>query len=51
MMQCETMCEESDGRSFLTSEEKVAKLEKYQKWLENEKKGVEEAITKIKKAK
>jgi hypothetical protein len=38
------------GRSFLTKEEKIEKLEKYKTWLENEKKGVEEAIEELKKA-
>ena len=35
-------------RHFLTKEEKIEKLQEYKKWLENEKKGVEEAITKLK---
>lgn len=38
------------GRHFLTKEEKIEKLEEYRKWLENEKKGVEEAINELKKA-
>jgi len=38
------------GRHFLTKEEKIEKLEEYKKWLENEKKGVEEAINELKKA-
>jgi hypothetical protein len=38
------------GRSFLTKEEKIEKLEQYKNWLENEKKGVEEAIEELKKA-
>ena len=38
------------GRSFLTKEEKIEKLEQYKKWLENEKKGVEETIEELKKA-
>ena len=38
------------GRSFLTKEEKIERLEQYKKWLENEKKGVEEAIEELKKA-
>jgi hypothetical protein len=37
------------GRQFLTTEEKMEKLEEYKKWLENECKGVEEAIDKLKK--
>lgn len=53
-MQCETTmcgCEGYDGRRFLTTEEKVEKLQKYQEWLESEAKGVQETITKLKKAK
>ncbi len=53
-MNCGTNCcadEEYSGRQFLTTEEKTQKLEDYRKWLENEKKGVEEAISKLKKAK
>ena len=38
------------GRHFLTTEEKIERLEEYKKWLENEKKGVEEAIDRLKKA-
>jgi hypothetical protein len=38
------------GRHFLTSDEKIEQLEEYKKWLENETKGVEEAIKKIKEA-
>lgn len=38
------------GRQFLTSDEKVEQLEEYKKWLDNESKGVEEAIEKIKEA-
>ncbi len=37
------------GRRFLTTEEKIEKLEEYKKWLDNESKGVEEAILKLKK--
>jgi len=36
------------GRLFLTKEEKLEKLTEYKKWLENEGKGVEEAIVKLK---
>ena len=51
-MYCETSCceTEMEGRRFLTNQEKVDKLQKYQEWLENEAKGVDEAITKLKKA-
>ena len=53
-MNCGTyMCvdEEHEGRRFLTAEEKIEKLEQYKKWLESEKKGVEETIARIKNAK
>jgi hypothetical protein len=49
-MQCYEF-EDDYGRQFLTTEEKVTKLQKYKEWLENEAKGVDEAITRIKKAK
>ena len=38
------------GRQFLTTEEKVEKMEKYKEWLDNESKGVEEEIERLKKA-
>jgi hypothetical protein len=38
------------GRHFPTKEEKIEHLEEYKKWLENEAKGVEEAIYELKKA-
>ena len=37
-------------RQFLTKEEKIEHLEEYKKWLEKEKKGVEETIEELKKA-
>lgn len=37
-------------RHFPTKEEKIQHLEEYKKWLENETKGVEEAINDLKKA-
>ena len=37
-------------RHFLTKEEKIKHLEEYKKYLENEAKGVEEAIKDLKKA-
>ena len=37
-------------RRFPTKEEKILHLEEYKKWLENEKKGVEETIEELKKA-
>jgi hypothetical protein len=37
-------------RQFPTKEEQIEHLEEYKKWLEQETKGVEEAIEKIKKA-
>ena len=42
------MCHHSCGRHFLTTEEKIEKLQHYKKWLENEAKGVDEAIIKLK---
>lgn len=45
------MCYEScHGRHFLTTEEKIDRLEEYKNWLDNESKGVTEAIDKLKKA-
>ena len=41
-------CCEPSGRHFLTSEEKIEKLEEYKKWLDSESSGVEEAIEKLK---
>jgi hypothetical protein len=38
------------GRHFLTTDEQIEKLEEYKNWLDNESKGVEEAIAKLKKA-
>lgn len=35
-------------RMFLTKEEKIDRLNEYKEWLENEAKGVDEAITKLK---
>lgn len=50
-MQCETSCGDAwEGRRFLTTEEKVEKLQNYKQWLEQEAKGVDEAIKKLKKA-
>ena len=47
----ELMCYDKHcGRRFLTTEEKIERLEEYKKWLDNEGKGVEEAISKLKKA-
>lgn len=37
------------GRHFLTKEEKIERLEEYKKWLDNESKGVQEVIDKLKK--
>ncbi|MBU0497518.1 MAG: hypothetical protein KKC68_05145 [Candidatus Thermoplasmatota archaeon] len=45
---CEDHCHHNCGRHFLTTEEKIEHLQQYKKWLENEAKGVEEAIKKIK---
>jgi hypothetical protein len=49
-MNCGTYCVDQHGRHFLTKEEKIEKLEEYKQWLDNESKGVEEAIEKLKKA-
>lgn len=38
------------NRHFLTKKEKIEHMEMYQKWLENEAKGVKEAIEALKKA-
>jgi hypothetical protein len=38
------------GRHFLTKQEKIEHLEEYKKWLEQETKGVEEAIQELIKA-
>ena len=38
------------GRQYLTTEEKIEKLEEYKKWLGNESKGVEEIFDKLKTA-
>jgi len=38
------------GRNFITAEEKIEHLEEYKKSLENEIKGVDELIEKLKKA-
>ena len=38
------------GRQFLTTEEKIERLEEYKNWLDNESKGVEETIEKLRKA-
>ena len=43
------MCGIECHRMFLTTDEKVEKLEKYKEWLEMETKGVEETIEKLKK--
>ena len=50
-MYCETSCGDAgEGRRFLTTEEKVEKLQDYKQWLEQEAKGVDEAIKKLEKA-
>lgn len=40
-------CSSHHGRHFLTKEEKIKKLTEYKKWLDNESKGVAEAIAKL----
>jgi hypothetical protein len=37
-------------RMFLTKEERITHLNKYKEWLQNEAKGVDEAIAKLKEA-
>ncbi len=37
-------------RMFLTKEEKITHLNKYKEWLQNEAKGVDEALAKLKEA-
>ena len=37
------------GRRFLTTEKKIERLKEYKEWLDNESKGVDEAIFKLKK--
>ena len=37
-------------RMFLTKEEKITHLNKYKEWLQNEAKGVDEAIERLKQA-
>ena len=44
----ENMCCSSEyGRHFLTKEEKIKKLTEYKEYLDNESKGVSEAIAKL----
>jgi hypothetical protein len=40
-------CSSHHGRHFLTKEEKIKKLTEYKNWLDNESKGVAEAIAKL----
>jgi hypothetical protein len=42
-----TCCFTHHGRRFLTKEEKINKLTQYKKWLDNESKGVGEAIKEL----
>ena len=41
-------CYTHHGRLFLTNEEKLKQLAEYKNWLDNESKGVEETIAKLK---
>jgi hypothetical protein len=43
-------CCSHPSRMFLTKEEKITHLNKYREWLQNEAKGVDEAIAKLKEA-
>ena len=45
-----TCCCTPHPRIFLTKEEKIDDLNKYKKWLENETKGVNETIAKLKES-
>jgi len=47
--ECCTDCGCGTERKFLTTEEKVARLEEYRDALQNEAKGVQEAIERLKK--
>jgi hypothetical protein len=47
---CGTYYHGHHGRHFLTTEEQIEKLEEYKNWLDNESKGVEEAIERLKEA-
>ncbi len=38
------------GRMYLTKQEKIDHLNKYKEWLQNEAKGVDEAIAELKEA-
>ena len=52
-MMCGTIssCDEKfSGRNFLTKEEKIEKLNEYKQWLDSESKGIDEVISKLKKA-
>jgi hypothetical protein len=40
-----------DGRRFLTKDERMEMLNEYKDWLDNESKGVAEAIADLKKSK
>lgn len=39
-----------EGRRFLTTEERVARLNEYKEWLDAEAKGVQQAIDRLHKA-
>jgi hypothetical protein len=43
-------CGFTHPRMYLTKDEKITQLNKYKEWLENEAKGVDEAIAKLKEA-
>ena len=49
-MNCDVNCDEYCGRRFFTTEEKIEQLKKYKQWLDNESKGIDEAIAQLKKA-
>ena len=43
-------CGHAHPRMFLTKQEKIEHLNKYKEWLQNEAKGVDEAIANLQKA-
>ena len=49
-MNCSVQMCSYGTRSFLTKEEKIKVLSEYKEWLDNESKGVDEAITELKQA-
>jgi hypothetical protein len=46
--ECDCCGDHTHPRMFLTKEEKITHLNKYKDWLQNEAKGVDEALAKLK---